>query len=225
MRIDMISEHASPLTAIGGADSGGQNVHVAELARALGQRGHHVTVYTRRDDPELPDRVRAGPGVTVEHVPAGPAGSLPKDALLPYMDEFGDHLARRWLSEPPDVAHAHFWMSGLAAHRGARGTGIPVLQTFHALGTVKRRHQGAADPSPSSRLRLEARLARDAALVVATCSDEVFELGALGVPAQGVAVVPCGVDLDRFTPTGPRAARNGRHRILSLTRISTRDKK
>ena len=48
MRIDMISEHASPLTAIGGADSGGQNVHVAELARALGARGHHVTVYTRR---------------------------------------------------------------------------------------------------------------------------------------------------------------------------------
>jgi D-inositol-3-phosphate glycosyltransferase len=222
MRIDMISEHASPLTAIGGADSGGQNVHVAELARALGARGHHVTVYTRRDDPEVPDRVRAGPGVTVEHVPAGPATSLPKDALLPYMDEFGDHLARRWLTEPPDVVHAHFWMSGLAAHRGARGTGIPVLQTFHALGTVKRRHQGAADPSPPSRLRLEARLAWDAALVVATCSDEVTELGALGVPAQRVAVVPCGVDVDRFTPTGPRAARNGRHRILSLGRLVER---
>ncbi len=39
MRIDMISEHASPLAPIGGADSGGQNVHVAELARALGGRG------------------------------------------------------------------------------------------------------------------------------------------------------------------------------------------
>ena len=222
MRIDMISEHASPLTAIGGADSGGQNVHVAELARALGQRGHHVTVYTRRDDPAVPDRVRAGPGMTVEHVPAGPASVLPKDELLPYMAEFGDHLARRWLVEPPDVAHAHFWMSGLAAHRGARGTRIPVLQTFHALGCVKRRHQGSADPSPPSRLRLEAGLARDAALVVATCTDEVTELGALGVPPHRVAVVPCGVDVDRFTPAGPRAARNGRHRILSLGRLVER---
>ena len=222
MRIDMISEHASPLAAIGGADSGGQNVHVAELARALGARGHHVSVYTRRDDPAMPDRVRAGPGMTVEHVPAGPASRLPKDELLPYMAEFGDHLMRRWLVEPPDVAHAHFWMSGLAAHRGARGTGIPVLQTFHALGTVKRRHQGTADPSPPSRLALEAELARDAALVVATCSDEVTELEALGVPAQRVAVVPCGVDLDRFTPTGPRAARNSRHRILSLGRLVER---
>ncbi|MFZ0118644.1 MAG: glycosyltransferase [Pseudonocardiaceae bacterium] len=222
MRIDMVSEHASPLAAISGADSGGQNVHVAELARALGERGHHITVYTRRDDPGLPDRVRVGPGVTVEHVPAGPPSSLAKDVLLPYMAEFGDHLAQRWLTEPPDIAHAHFWMSGLAAHRGAHTSGIPVLQTFHALGTVKRRHQGAADPSPPSRLRLETRLARDAALVVATCADEVTELAALGVPAQRVAIVPCGVDLDRFTPKGPRAARNGRHRILSLGRLVER---
>jgi glycosyltransferase involved in cell wall biosynthesis len=222
MRIDLISEHASPLAAIGGADSGGQNVHVAELARALGERGHHVTVYTRRDGPELPDRIRAGPGVTVEHVAAGPASTLPKDELLPYMAEFGDHLAQQWLVEPPDVAHAHFWMSGLAAHRGARGTGIPVLQTFHALGTVKRRHQGALDPSPPSRLRLETEVARDAALVVATCLDEVTELAALGVPAQRTAVVPCGVDLNRFTPNGPRASRNSEHRILSLGRLVER---
>jgi glycosyltransferase involved in cell wall biosynthesis len=138
------------------------------------------------------------------------------------MAEFGDHLARRWLVEPPDVAHAHFWMSGLAAHRGARGTGIPVLQTFHALGTVKRRYQGASDPSPPSRLQLEAELARNAALVIATCSDEVTELAALGVPAQRTVVVPCGVDIDRFTPNGPRAARNGRHRILSLGRLVER---
>ncbi|MBV9160396.1 MAG: glycosyltransferase [Pseudonocardiales bacterium] len=222
MRIDLISEHASPLAAIGGADSGGQNVHVAELARALGERGHHVTVYTRRDDSALPDRVRTGPGVTVEHVPAGPASSVPKDMLLPYIPEFGDHLAQRWLAEPPDVVHAHFWMSGLAAHRGAHGTGIPVLQTFHALGIVKRRHQGVSDPSPPSRLRLEAGLARDAALIVATCSDEVSELAALGVPAQRVAVVPCGVDLDRFTPNGPRATRGSQHRILSLGRLVER---
>jgi glycosyltransferase involved in cell wall biosynthesis len=222
MRIALISEHASPLAAIGGADSGGQNVHVAQLAQALGERGHHVTVYTRRDDSGLPDRVRLGPGVTVEHVPAGPATILPKDALLPYMAQFGDHLATRWIAEPPDVAHAHFWMSGLAAHRGARGTGIPVLQTFHALGVVKRRHQGASDPSPPSRLRLEGELARDATLVVATCTDEVTELTALGVPASRIAVVPCGVDLDRFSPSGPRAARDGRHRILSLGRLVER---
>ncbi len=79
MRIDLISEHASPLAAIGGVDSGGQNVHVAQLAQALGRRGHHVTVHTRRDSSELPERVRTAPGVTVEHVRAGPAVPMPKD--------------------------------------------------------------------------------------------------------------------------------------------------
>jgi glycosyltransferase involved in cell wall biosynthesis len=222
VRIDLISEHASPLAAIGGVDSGGQNVHVAQLAQALGRRGHHVTVHTRRDSSELPDRVRTAPGVTVEHVRAGPPVPMPKDELLVHMPEFGEHLARRWVQQPPDVVHAHFWMSGLAAQHGVHGTGIPVVQTFHALGIVKRRHQGAADPSPPSRLQLEHGLARDAALVIATCSDEVTELAALDVPAQRVAVVPCGVDLDRFCPHGPRASRDGRYRILSLGRLVPR---
>ena len=225
MRIDMVSEHASPLAAIAGADAGGQNVHVAELARALGRRGHHVRVHTRRDCAELPDRVRAAPGVTVEQVLAGPPVPVPKDELLPYLPEFGAHLARRWRTQPPDVVHAHFWMSGLVARHGARAadaTAIPVLQTFHALGVVKRRHQGESDSSPPSRLRWEATLARDVALIIATCSDEVRELAALGVAPRRIAVVPCGVDLDRFTPRGPRAPRGGRHRILSLGRVVPR---
>ena len=225
MRIDLISEHASPLAAIGGVDSGGQNVHVAQLAQALGRRGHHVTVHTRRDSSELPERVRTAPGVTVEHVRAGPAVPMPKDDLLVHMPEFGEQLARRWVQQPPDIVHAHFWMSGLAAQHGVRSigsTGIPVVQTFHALGIVKRRHQGAADPSPPSRLSLEHGLARDAALVIATCSDEVTELAALDVPTHRVAVVPCGVDLDRFSPHGPRASRDRRYRILSLGRLVPR---
>jgi glycosyltransferase involved in cell wall biosynthesis len=222
MRIDLVSEHASPLAAIGGVDSGGQNVHVAELAQALGRRGHHVTVHTRRDHPDLPVRIRAAPGVTVEHVEAGPAAELAKDELLPYMAEFGDQLAHRWVAQPPDVVHAHFWMSGLAAQQGVRGTPTPVLQTFHALGAVKRRHQGAADTSPTSRLRLEAVLARDAATVVATCTDEVAELARMQPAAQRVAVVPCGVDLEHFTPDGPRAPRGQCHRILALGRMVER---
>ena len=44
MRISMVSEHASPLAAIGGVDAGGQNVHVAALSSALAGRGHDVVV-------------------------------------------------------------------------------------------------------------------------------------------------------------------------------------
>ena len=96
MRIAMISEHASPLAPLGSVDAGGQNQHVCELACALAQDGHEVRVYTRRDDPGLPDEVRVRDGVSVEHVPAGPAQRLPKDALLPYMGAFGEYLLGRW---------------------------------------------------------------------------------------------------------------------------------
>ena len=55
----LVSEHASPLTAVGGEDAGGQNVHVEAMARQLAARGHEVVVHTRRDDESLPDRVSA----------------------------------------------------------------------------------------------------------------------------------------------------------------------
>ena len=93
MRIAMVSEHASPLAALGGVDAGGQNVHVASLARALAARGHEVEVYTRRDDASLPTRVRTGPGLEVVHVPAGPAESIPKDELHALMPDFGRRMA------------------------------------------------------------------------------------------------------------------------------------
>jgi glycosyltransferase involved in cell wall biosynthesis len=200
MRVAMVSEHASPLAALGGADAGGQNVYVAEVAGQLADLGHEVVVHTRRDDPDLPERIRTDRGFTVAHVPAGPATVLPKDELLRYMPEFGDHLAAQWRASPPDVVHAHYWMSGVAALRGARGTGVPVVQTYHALGTVKRRHQGAADTSPDQRIALETSLGRSCARVLATCADEVAELAAMGVPAAGVSVVPCGVDPGHFSP-------------------------
>ncbi|GAA2900723.1 glycosyltransferase family 1 protein [Streptosporangium fragile] len=222
MRIALLSEHANPLATIGGVDAGGQNVHVAALATALAGRGHEVTVYTRRTAGDEPDRVSLGPDVTVEHVPAGPAVALPKDELLPYMPDFAEYLARRWAANPPDVVHAHFWMSGLAALAAAGEVGVPVLQTFHALGTVKRRWQGAADTSPAGRIAAEADIGRRVHAVIATCTDEVKELLRMGVPGDRVAVVPCGVDLGLFHPDGPAAPRGALRRVLSIGRMVPR---
>src|SRR5690606_23727580 len=115
MRIAMGSERASPLAAVGGVDAGGQNVYVARLSEELARRGHHVTVYTRRDAVALPERVPLPGGAVVEHVPAGPPQSVPKDELLPHMAAFGAHLARAWGRDRPDVVRSHFWMSGMAS--------------------------------------------------------------------------------------------------------------
>ncbi len=223
----MVSEHASPLAALGGVDAGGQNVHVAELSLALARRGHDVTVYTRRDDAALPDRVRTHPRLEVVHVTAGPVGTVPKDMLLPYMGELAEGIVEDWGEDAPDIVHGHFWMSGLAALDAARqsrsaGRPVQVVQTFHALGTVKRRHQGVEDTSPSERLMLEAMVGRSADRIVATCSDEVFELKAMGVPGSRVSIAPCGVDLELFSPRGPVEERGRAHRIVSVGRLVPR---
>lgn len=232
MKIGMISEHASPLAALGEADAGGQNVHVAALAQRLAADGHTVDVYTRRDDPALPERVPLTDGVDVVHVSAGPPERLPKDDLLRWMDQFGDDLAARFTDPEvrPDVLHAHFWMSGLAALRATRradddGPAVPVVQTFHALGSVKRRYQGAADTSPTARIPLERTLCADVDLVIATCRDEVRELRRLGAADDRVRVVPCGVDLGVFTPGTARTHQEDEDRplrLLSLGRLVER---
>ncbi|MGV0642840.1 glycosyltransferase [Mycolicibacterium sp. XJ879] len=222
MKIAMVSEHASPLAALGGADAGGQNVHVAELSAALARRGHQVTVYTRRDDPGLPERVHTAQGYTVVHVPAGPPEQLPKDELLVHMGPFARFLDAEWAADRPDIAHAHFWMSGIATQLAARHLNLPAVQTFHALGVVKRRYQGAQDTSPTDRLRLEATVARTATWVAATCTDEVFELMRLGRSRSRISVVPCGVNLDMFSPEGPTAPRSSHRRIVSVGRFVPR---
>lgn len=226
MRISMVSEHASPLATIGGVDAGGQNVHVAALSAALARRGNRVTVYTRRDDPDLPERVELAERLEVVHLTAGPARHLPKDELLPFMSELADGLARDWIRTRPDIVHGHFWMSGVAALEAARRAdaprNIPVAQTFHALGVVKRRHQGADDTSPADREWLEPWVAANADSVIATCSDEAFELKALGIPTAAISVVPCGVDLSRFRPKGPAEARGRQWRLVTVGRLVPR---
>jgi D-inositol-3-phosphate glycosyltransferase len=223
LNVDMVSEHGSPLAALGGADAGGQNVHVGALAVALARRGHDVVVYTRRDGPDLPGSVPLAPGVTVEHVPAGPARPVPKDDLLPYMSDFAAELSRRWMDRRPHIVHAHFWMSGIAALAGRRDPRMPIIQTFHALGSVKRRHQKDEDKSPRERIGLEAMIARDASAVIATCTEEVQELKSYGAVTENVFVVPCGVDAEHFRRTGKRAARDGdRRRVLTIGRLVPR---
>ncbi|MFH8755835.1 glycosyltransferase [Streptomyces atroolivaceus] len=223
LRVALVSEHASPLAELGGPDAGGQNVYVAQLADHLARRGHDVTVYTRQDAPDLPPEVLTAGRVKVVHVPAGPASRVPKDELIAYMPEFGSFLARRWRSERPDVVHAHFWMSGTAAMVGVRGLGVPVVQTYHALGTVKKRHQGAEDTSPPQRLAAEAAIGSSCRQVLATCADEVAELAAMGIARDRVSVVPCGVDPRHFAPAGRAADASSRpRRLVAVGRLVRR---
>ncbi|MEU8233983.1 glycosyltransferase [Actinoplanes sp. NPDC048967] len=217
MRIAMISEHASPLTTRD--TTGAQQRHVAELSAALAELGHEVRVYTRRDDPHLPAIVKMSEGVHVVHVPAGPALALPPEQLLSHMGDFAQWLRTEWRDTDwlPEVAHAHFWTSGLAAVTAARQVGIPVVQSFHELGEAGPAGGGA------TRAGYERALGRAVDRVVAQTQNEALGLVRIGVPRTQLTVVPAGVDSDRFTPEGPTVERDPeRPRILSVGRLVER---
>jgi glycosyltransferase involved in cell wall biosynthesis len=222
MKVAMVSEHASPLSVLGGVDAGGQNVHVAALAGALAELGHEVVVYTRRDAVELPRRVRMSDRVVVDHLDAGPPCAVAKDDIVDHLPELAAELGVRLRHDRPDVLHAHFWMSGVASLTATRTVPVPVVQTFHALGVVKRRYQGVADTSPAMRLQAERMLARRCDRVIASSTDERAELRRLGADDARVDVIPSGVDLSLFTPDGPRFPRTTRYRLLTVARLVPR---
>ncbi len=203
---------AAPGTANPGAAAADR---IASLAQALARHGHRVTVYARRDSAALPTSLILCPGARVEYVTAGPPEPVDTDGLAAHLPEFASYLARRWRRNPPDIADAHFWTSGLAALAGARGLNVPVAQTFTSLCLAEER-DGAAEPGASAaRRRLEPAVARTADVLLASSTQEASDLARLGAPRTRIRVVPCGVDTSEFTPEGPAAKRGSRPRLLA----------
>jgi D-inositol-3-phosphate glycosyltransferase len=209
-RIAIVSEHASPLAQPGGVDSGGQNVYVGQLARHLAAMGYGVDVFTRRDSEWVPEIVEWTNEVRVVHVPAGPPAALPKEALLPFMPAFTAFVQRfaRRQRGGYDLVHANFWMSALVAAELKQALGAPFVVTFHALGRVRRLHQGAADGFPDERFAIEDRVVAEADHIIAECPQDEEDLIRLynADPAR-ISIVPCGFDPAELWPISKAFAR------------------
>ena len=208
MRIALISDHASPLTPPGSIDAGGQNVYVAEVGRHLRSLGHEVDVFTRRDNPALPSEITTPDGVRVLHVDAGPPRAVAKEDLLPWMDAFAAAVERTARIRRYDVVHANFWMSTIAGMRVQRTLGTPFVVTFHALGKIRRREQGAADGSPAAREAIETAAVRTADRVIAECPQDEYDLRMLyGAEPARISMVPAGFEPRELSPRSKYAAR------------------
>ncbi len=211
MRVALISEHASPLAALGGVDSGGQNVYVGQVARHLTALGHKVDIFTRRDSEDLPDIVNWAPGVRIVHIAAGPAEHIRKEELLPYMAEFRHEMVRLCHVQGLiyDLIHANFWTSGLVAADLKQALGIPFVVTFHALGRVRRMHQKDADTFPDERFAVEERVIAEADAVIAECPQDQADLMQLyGADPARICIIPCGFDPAEFWPIDKAIARS-----------------
>jgi D-inositol-3-phosphate glycosyltransferase len=207
-RIALISEHASPFGILGGVDSGGQNVYVGQLAKHLAQRGYEVDIFTRRDRALLPEVAGWIEGVRLIHVPAGPAVEIRKEDLLPYMAAFTKYVLNFCQTVEYDLIHANFWMSGLVAAEVKRHLNIPFVITFHALGRVRRFHQGKADEFPDERFDIEDRLVQEADRIIAECpQDEADLIQLYNADPRKISIIPCGFDPTEFWSLNKELAR------------------
>jgi len=214
MNIAMVSVHVSPVTT-GAASHESLRVHIAELARELGRKGHRVTIYTRRDGIGTGERVRLAPRVNVEFISAGNALPMSEQEVLPHIGEFADRLAKRLSAKRPDVIHAHHWLSGLAALSAADGLDIPIVQSFHGLASLP----GNGENASPARMRMERAIGRGVAALIATTETESAELARLGVARPRIAAVPSGVDAEKFKPQGRALLpRSSAPRIVMLSR-------
>jgi len=210
-RIAFISEHASPLAALGGADAGGQNVYVGEVARQLAMMDYQIDIFTRREQKELSEVVSFGDKIRIIHVNAGPAEDIPKETLLQYMPAFKADMLRFMQEEQIiyELIHANFFMSAWVAMELKKELGIPFVVTFHALGHIRRIHQGDNDQFPKERLTIEEEAVREARMIVAECPQDRKDLMTYyHAPAEKITVIPCGVNAEELYPVNKSVARS-----------------
>ena len=209
-KIAFISDHASPIAALGGVDTGGQNVYVGELAYQLARKGYEVDIFTRWEHPQLQQVVQWRNGVRVVHIKAGPVECIPKEQLLPYMADFRENMLSFIREEQIhyDLIHANFFMSALVALELKALLHIPFVVTFHALWHVRRIHQGEQDKFPPERLDIETAAIKQADYVIAECPQDREDLiKYYHAPADKIRVVPCGVNTEEMFPVDQRLAR------------------
>ena len=207
-------------------DFGGQLVYVREVARMLGEMGHHADIVTRRIvDPEWPefaeptDAYPGAPNVRILRVPCGPERFLAKEELWPYLGEWAEGVAALYWDEGawPGLWTGHYADGGLAAALLSDASGAPFTFTGHSLGAWKL--DGLLQESDDlaaldSRYNFGARIGAERASMARSVAnvansdaerreqyDHAAYRGAVDVGDEGrFAVIPPGVDFDIFDP-------------------------
>lgn len=205
MRILLISYHTCPLASLEGKETGGMNVYVLELAKALGRAGHQVDMVTRAAAPDNPEKVEIAPGVRLFHLPAGPLEPVHKKLLPKFIEEFSANISNLVKNNDLeyDVIHAHYYLSGLVAQQlhQIKGCDCPVVMTFHTLALMKNlvgRSEG--EKEDQFRVSSEQQLVKFVNKIISPTSIERDYLQYLyDTDVSKITVISPGVDTQHFT--------------------------
>jgi D-inositol-3-phosphate glycosyltransferase len=203
LRVAVLSTHTCPLAPLGGWETGGMNVYVRELGRALAARGVTVDIFTRRQSTDVPDVVEYSPGARVIHIDAGPHRHVDKYDVLDYLPDFacGVQRFRALMGVSYDLIHSHYWLSGRLGLLFADHWGVPLVSTFHTLAQLKNRvAESAAEREQTVRYEIERRTMAGSDRVVALTAIDRQQMLRHYETHSPIDVIPGGVDLDRFSP-------------------------
>jgi D-inositol-3-phosphate glycosyltransferase len=228
--IAMLSVHTSPLAALGGKETGGMNVYVRDLSRALAALGHSVDVFTRWQDPEASLVTKLVPGVRVIQIGAGPHTPYDKNHVYDHLDQFvkGVEQFRQCDSNRSyDIIHAHYWLSGAVGMKlrkrwqRQQNKRVPLLQMFHTLGKLKNGiAQTPQELEVANRIVVEEQLVRQADMLIApTPTERGYLAWEYNAPFGKIRIVPCGVDTAMFRPAAA-GEREAARDHLSLSRTA-----
>ncbi len=219
-RVAMLSLHTSPLATLGRTrDAGGMNVYIRELARELGRGGIYVDIYTRRSDPDAPFIYKLTDHVRVISIPAGPEAPLPPNELYPYVCEFTRRIAHLTESEGHgyDLIHSHYWLSAVSGMQLARAWDAPHVTMFHTVERLKGQqydHAVSLTGMSAVRAEQEGRISNTVNAVTVATQHEAEQLHRLySLPSSRLRLIPCGVDLNVFTPGSDLERRDARQML------------
>lgn len=221
----MVSMHTSPMDQPGSGDAGGMNVYVLHLARSLARRGWRVDLATLQRDPgaEGIAVTQLEPGLRLLSVAVPGAARASKAQLVDFTSGFGAALRVFYDDAAPDLVHAHYWLSGVAARELCAARSLPLVLTLHTTAAVKNLRAGEGEnPEPRHREDAERDLIRDACVTVVNTPAEADQMVELyGADPARLRVIPPGVDPAVFHPLSRSTAKspNGPFTVLCAGRL------
>ena len=203
-RIAMISVHSCPLATLGGKETGGMNVYIRELCRELAKEGFLIDIFTRSQNPSIPQVVNLNERVRVIHLKAGYEAPYDKNQVWSHLPEFLDAMERFSYKEGTvyDLIHSHYWLSGWVGARLSSKWNIPLLTMFHTMAYFKDKVLSPLGKSePPLRSQVETQLVEHSDhIVVSSHREKVEMVWNYNASSEKISVIPCGVDPDLFTP-------------------------
>lgn len=226
LRIAMLSVHSCPMGQPGNRDTGGMNVYIREMARALSEQGHMVDVYTRAHDPRDEQVDELAENARLIHIKAGRVEDMGKLTQYGHLDEFVANLQdfRRDNHLQYDLIHSHYWLSGEVGRRLGERWQVPSIIMFHTLGAVKN-SLGVGEAETGLRLTMEGGLVGSCQRIITATERERRDLiNYYQAAPEKIGVVPCGVNLDLFKAVDTSSARrqlnlNGGRLVLFVGRL------